>query len=193
MPSFHPKPPPQKKNKRDKLVSIDWRTVLTELAKWRENLTCGLCQGFVTHPWHTKFWLSKTYISHVLLVTQNGKNQDQKLSVLDKMLACAQNGWRVKRLELDSQLPKVISKLALKERGCFAKSPMELTLNSWKKYDVVKSYNKWAPCYYDPFLCKQISTSEHDCRGDQHGGMHTNERSHVKLITIGSNGPYGRR
>ena len=30
-------------------------------------------------------------------------------------------------------------------------------------------------------------------RGDQHGGMHTNERSHVKLITIGSNGPYGRR
>ena len=30
-------------------------------------------------------------------------------------------------------------------------------------------------------------------RGDQRGGMHTNERLHVKLITIGSNGPYGRR
>ena len=30
-------------------------------------------------------------------------------------------------------------------------------------------------------------------RGDQRGGMHTNEKLHVKLITIGSNGPYGRR
>ena len=30
-------------------------------------------------------------------------------------------------------------------------------------------------------------------QGDQRGGMHTNERLHVKLITIGSNGPYGRR
>ena len=30
-------------------------------------------------------------------------------------------------------------------------------------------------------------------RGDQRGGMHTNERSHLKLITIGSNWPYGRR
>ena len=30
-------------------------------------------------------------------------------------------------------------------------------------------------------------------REDQHGGMHTNEKLHVKLITIGSNGPYGRR
>ena len=29
--------------------------------------------------------------------------------------------------------------------------------------------------------------------GDQRGGMHTNEKSHVKLLTIGSNGPYGRR
>ena len=29
-----------------------------------------------------------------------------------------------------------------------------------------------------------------DSRGDQHGGMHTNERLHVKLITIG---PYRRR
>ena len=30
-------------------------------------------------------------------------------------------------------------------------------------------------------------------RGDQHGGMHTNERLQVNLITIGSNGPYRRR
>ena len=29
--------------------------------------------------------------------------------------------------------------------------------------------------------------------GGQRGGMHTNERSHVKLITIGSNGLHGRR
>ena len=29
-------------------------------------------------------------------------------------------------------------------------------------------------------------------RGDQRGGTHTNERSHVKLITISSNGPYDR-
>ena len=29
-------------------------------------------------------------------------------------------------------------------------------------------------------------------RGDQRGRMHTNERSHVKLITISSNGPYNR-
>ena len=27
---------------------------------------------------------------------------------------------------------------------------------------------------------------------DQRGGMHTNEKSHVKLITIGSSGPYKR-
>ena len=30
-------------------------------------------------------------------------------------------------------------------------------------------------------------------RRDQRGGMHTNEKSPVKLITIGSNGPYQRR
>ena len=30
-------------------------------------------------------------------------------------------------------------------------------------------------------------------RGDQRGGTHTNEKSHVKLITIDSNGPYERR
>ena len=30
-------------------------------------------------------------------------------------------------------------------------------------------------------------------RGDQRGGTHTNERLHVKLITIPSNGLYGRR
>ena len=30
-------------------------------------------------------------------------------------------------------------------------------------------------------------------RRDQHGRMHTNEKSHVKLITFGSNGPYRRR
>ena len=30
-------------------------------------------------------------------------------------------------------------------------------------------------------------------RGDQHGGMHTNEKSHVKLIAIDSNEPYERR
>ena len=29
-------------------------------------------------------------------------------------------------------------------------------------------------------------------RGDQRGGTHTNKRSHVKLITISSNGPYDR-
>ena len=29
-------------------------------------------------------------------------------------------------------------------------------------------------------------------RGDQCGGTHTNERLHVKLITISSNGPYDR-
>ena len=29
--------------------------------------------------------------------------------------------------------------------------------------------------------------------GDKRGGMHTNERSHGKLIIIGSNGLYGRR
>ena len=29
-------------------------------------------------------------------------------------------------------------------------------------------------------------------RGDQRGGTHTNERSHVKLITISSNGLYDR-
>ena len=30
-------------------------------------------------------------------------------------------------------------------------------------------------------------------RGDQRGGMHTNEKSHVKFITIDCNGPYERR
>ena len=30
-------------------------------------------------------------------------------------------------------------------------------------------------------------------RGDQRGGTHTNERSHVKLITISSNGLYDRQ
>ena len=37
------------------------------------------------------------------------------------------------------------------------------------------------------------SPTEIGPRGDQRGGMHTNEKSHVKLITIGSNGMYGRR
>ena len=36
-------------------------------------------------------------------------------------------------------------------------------------------------------------TVSDDFRGDQRGGMHKNEKSHVKLITIGSNGPYRRR
>ena len=35
-----------------------------------------------------------------------------------------------------------------------------------------------------------VCWSVHEDRGDQRGGMHTNERLHVKLITIG---PYGRR
>ena len=30
-------------------------------------------------------------------------------------------------------------------------------------------------------------------RGDQRGGMHTNERSYMNVITIGANGPCGRR
>ena len=37
------------------------------------------------------------------------------------------------------------------------------------------------------------SVGRHSDQGDQRGGTHTNEKSHVKFITIGSNGPYQRR
>ena len=73
-------------------------------------------------------------------------------------------------------------------------------------YSIVRSYqgqmkrnqfSVYHKCFFDLCVTRVgMSSMPPDSfllRGDQRGGMHINEKSHVKLITIGSNGLYWRR
>ena len=47
--------------------------------------------------------------------------------------------------------------------------------------------------HFNIWLNGDSKLSEFSVQGDQRGGTHTNEKSHVKFITIGCNGPYERK
>ena len=75
-------------------------------------------------------------------------------------------------------------------------------LKKWKKLMVPFSllmfyYWSWGhrtfpgSSVHIPYWLRFVSASLVNYRGDQHGGMHINKKSHVKLITI--DGPYKRR
>ena len=52
-------------------------------------------------------------------------------------------------------------------------------------------YNlRWVPSSSDDESMEFYDSGYY--QGDQRGGMHTNDRLHVKLITISSNGPYNK-